>query len=117
MSTCDCRVLTPELPRVDQHHEPDSTTCTTAGCGCTLKRIGEDVSEKLDYTPGVFTVERHIRSKWACAKCQSLTQYCSVRRILHTNNCLTLYIQRLIAFPRWIVTGSSFDHPRVSFAA
>ena len=35
-------------------------TCSTAGCGCTLKRIGEDVSEKLDYVPGVFTVERHI---------------------------------------------------------
>jgi transposase len=56
-----------ELPRVDQHHEPESTTCTMAGCGCTLKRIGEDVSEKLDYTPGLFTVERHIRGKWACA--------------------------------------------------
>ena len=66
--------LPPELPRVDQHHEPESTTCTTAGCGCTLKRIGEDVSEKLDYTPGLFTVERHIRGKWACAKCQTLTQ-------------------------------------------
>jgi hypothetical protein len=23
-----------------------------------VKRIGEDVGEKLDYTPGVFTVER-----------------------------------------------------------
>ena len=33
------------LARVDIHHEPDSTTC---GCGCQLKRIGEDVSEKLD---------------------------------------------------------------------
>lgn len=33
------------LPRVDIHHEPDSTTC---GCGCQLKRIGQDVSEKLD---------------------------------------------------------------------
>ena len=66
--------LPPELPRVDQHHEPASTSCTTAGCGCTLKRIGEDVSEKLDYTPGLFTVERHIRGKWACAKCQTLTQ-------------------------------------------
>ena len=66
--------LPPELPRVDQHHEPESTTCTTAGCGCALKRIGEDVSEKLDYTPGLFTVERHIRGKWACAKCQTLIQ-------------------------------------------
>ncbi|WP_176026002.1 IS66 family transposase, partial [Robbsia andropogonis] len=43
-------------------------------CGCQLKRIGEDVSEKLDYTPGVFTVERHIRGKWACAKCETLIQ-------------------------------------------
>ena len=66
--------LPPELPRIDQHHEPESTTCTTAGCGCTLKRIGEDVSEKLDYTPGLFTVERHIRGKWTCAQCQSLIQ-------------------------------------------
>ena len=31
--------------------------------GCALKRI----SEELDYTPGVFTVECHIRSKWTCA--------------------------------------------------
>ena len=59
------------LPRVDIHHEPDSTTCQ---CGCQLKRIGEDVSEKLDYTPGVFTVEQHIRGKWACSQCETLTQ-------------------------------------------
>ena len=59
------------LPRIDIHHEPDSTTC---GCGCQLKRIGQDVSEKLDYTPGVFTVEQHIRGKWACAQCETLIQ-------------------------------------------
>ena len=63
--------LPPELPRVELHHEPDSTTCT---CGCQLKRIGEDVSEKLDYTPGVLTVQRHVRGKWACSKCLTLTQ-------------------------------------------
>ncbi len=66
--------LPPGLPRVDMAHEPGSTVCTTPGCGCALKRIGEDVSEKLDYTPGVFTVERHIRGKWVCARCQTLTQ-------------------------------------------
>ena len=59
------------LPRVDIHHEPDSITC---GCGCQLKRVGQDVSEKLDYTPGVFTVEQHIRGKWACTQCQTLIQ-------------------------------------------
>ncbi|HSW19642.1 MAG TPA: IS66 family transposase [Ramlibacter sp.] len=63
--------LPASLPRVELHHEPENTTCA---CGCALKRIGQDVSEKLDYTPGVFTVERHIRGKWACAQCRTLTQ-------------------------------------------
>jgi transposase len=63
--------LPAHLPRTVLHHEPENTTCA---CGCALKRFGEDISEKLDYTPGVFTVERHIRGKWACAKCQSLVQ-------------------------------------------
>ncbi|CDO82060.1 IS66 family transposase [Pseudomonas aeruginosa] len=63
--------LPAELPRTLILHEPDSTQCA---CGCQLKRIGEDVSEKLDYTPGSFTVERHIRGKWVCAKCEILIQ-------------------------------------------
>ena len=66
--------LPPQLPRVEHRHEPENTTCTTPGCGCQLKRIGEDVSEKLDYTPGTFTVERHIRGKWVCTHCRTLTQ-------------------------------------------
>lgn len=64
-------LLPAHLPRVEVRHEPEQTTCT---CGSELKRIGEDVSEKLDYTPGVFHVERHIRGKWVCARCQVLTQ-------------------------------------------
>ena len=63
--------LPADLPRREIRHEPESTTC---GCGCRMLRIGEDVAEKLDYEPGVFTVERHVRGKWACAKCQTLTQ-------------------------------------------
>jgi len=59
------------LPRIAVHHEPD---CTTCGCGCQLKRIGQDVSEKLDYTPGVFTVEEHIRGKWVCQDCETMIQ-------------------------------------------
>ena len=41
--------LPAQLPRVEVRHEPEQTVCA---CGCALKRIGEDVSEKLDYTPG-----------------------------------------------------------------
>ena len=57
--------LPAHLPRVEVHHEPERSVCA---CGCALKRIGEGISEKLDYTPGVFHVERHIRGKWACAR-------------------------------------------------
>lgn len=63
--------LPPQFPRTLIHHEPDNSHCQ---CGCVLKRIGEDVSEKLDYTPGVFTVERHIRGKWVCDQCETLIQ-------------------------------------------
>src|SRR5690606_11452634 len=63
--------LPAELPRREIRHEPDSTTCK---CGCQLKRIGEDVAEKLDYQPGVFSVERHVRGKWVCSKCETLVQ-------------------------------------------
>ena len=59
------------LPRREIRHEPQNTTCA---CGCQMKRIGEDVAEKLDYVPGVFSVERHIRGKWACAKCERIVQ-------------------------------------------
>ncbi|MDU7588867.1 MAG: IS66 family transposase, partial [Acidovorax sp.] len=63
--------LPANLSRREIRHEPESTTCA---CGCQMKRIGEDVAEKLDYAPGVFTVERHIRGKWACAQCETIHQ-------------------------------------------
>ena len=61
--------LPPQFPRTLIHHEPDNSHCQ---CSCALKRIGEDISEKFDYTPGVFTVERHIRGKWVCDQCETL---------------------------------------------
>jgi len=63
--------LPPHLPRRDVHHEPQNTACV---CGCQMKRIGQDVAERLDYEPGVFSVERHVRGKWACGACQKLVQ-------------------------------------------
>jgi transposase len=63
--------LPAHLPRREVPHEPEHTVCT---CGCMLERIGEDVSEKLDYTPGTFEVERHVRGKWVCRKCEKLIQ-------------------------------------------
>ena len=65
------QALPANLPRREILHEPENTTCS---CGCALKRIGEDVSEKLDYVPGVFSVERHVRGKWVCVQCETLVQ-------------------------------------------
>ena len=59
--------LPEEFPRTLIHHELDNTHCQ---CGCALKRIGEDVSEKLDYTPGVLPsnwAENQIRP-WALGR-------------------------------------------------
>lgn len=64
-------VLPEHLPRIEIAHEPESTICA---CGCQMKRIGEDVAEKLYYVPGDMTVERHIRGKWVCGKCEKLIQ-------------------------------------------
>jgi transposase len=63
--------LPAHLPRRDVHYGPQNTTCA---CGCAMKRIGQDIAERLDYEPGVFTVERHVRGKWACVHCQKLVQ-------------------------------------------
>ncbi len=63
--------LPTHLPRREIRHEPENKTC---GCGKLMQRIGEDVAEKLDYQPGVFTVERHIRGKWVCKCCEKITQ-------------------------------------------
>jgi len=65
------QALPANLPRREIRHEPENTTCS---CGCALNRIGEDVAEKLDYAPGTFTVERHVRGKWVCTHCQTLVQ-------------------------------------------
>jgi transposase len=60
--------LPDHLPRVEITHDvpEDQKVCA---CGACLKRIGEEVSEKLDYVPAVMRVERHIRPKYACPAC------------------------------------------------
>ena len=65
------QALPAELPRVDIIHEPGNTTC---GCGKPMKRISQDVSERLDYVPGTFRVERHVRGVWACSCCECVRQ-------------------------------------------
>lgn len=65
--------LPPHLPRDDQFHLPaDAAACSE--CGGAMKRLGEDVSEQLEYVPARFRVIRHVRPKYACSCCDHIAQ-------------------------------------------
>ena len=59
------------LPRENVVH---AAPCSCPECGGTLKPIGEDVSEQLEYIPEHFKVIRHVRPKFACGQCATLVQ-------------------------------------------
>jgi transposase len=65
------RPLPEHLPREEVAHP---APCTCPGCGGTLRKIGEDVTETLDYVPGRFKVIRHVRDKHACRSCDTVVQ-------------------------------------------
>lgn len=65
------RPLPDHLATIRIEHEPASTQCT---CGCQLRRIGEDLSEKLNFRPAQFYKEVHICSKWVCDQCEIIKQ-------------------------------------------
>jgi transposase len=60
------------LPREVVTHTP--SLCNCPHCGSGLRRLGEDVSEVLDYVPGYFRVWRHVRPKLACRSCAHIEQ-------------------------------------------
>lgn len=66
------RPLPPHLPRETIAHEPK--TCTCPECGGALRALGEDVSETLEYVPGRFRVQRHVRPKYSCGRCAKIVQ-------------------------------------------
>jgi transposase len=67
--------LPDNLPRRDVVHQPaNNAACTCPACGGKMAKLGEDVTEVLDYIPGHFEVIRHVRPKYACAACDAITQ-------------------------------------------
>jgi transposase len=59
------------LPRREVLHEP---SCTCPSCGGEMRKVGEDVTEILDYVPGHFEVIKHIRPAFSCRRCESMVQ-------------------------------------------
>jgi transposase len=65
------RKLPDHLPRIVHVHEP---ACACSVCGGAMRKVGEDVTEVLDYVPGRFEVIRHVRPAYSCRKCESMAQ-------------------------------------------
>src|SRR5262249_10930872 len=63
------RPLGDHLPRRDVSHDvpEEERTCR---CGRAKTKIGEDVTEQLEYIPGKLEVLRHIYPKYACSCCK-----------------------------------------------
>lgn len=70
--------LPEHLPRDTVEHLP--AECTCPDCGGTLRPLGEDVSEVLEYAPASFRVIRHVRPKLACASCDRIVQAAAPNR-------------------------------------
>lgn len=59
--------LPEHLERIEIEHDLDDKA--RPACGSERYRIGKEVSEQLEYFPASFKVLRHVRHKYACAKC------------------------------------------------
>jgi transposase len=71
------RPLPAHLPRTRVEHTP---VCTCPDCGAAMRKIGEDVSEILDYVPARFRVIQHVRPKLACPACERIVQLAAPAR-------------------------------------
>jgi transposase len=59
-----------DLPRERVVHEPAAAELSCASCHGAKTKIGESVSEQLEYVPASFIVLEHVRPKCACKCCQ-----------------------------------------------
>lgn len=64
------RRLPRELTRQRTEYHPAPADLTCGSCAGSLKKIGEDVSEQLEYVPSSLFVIEHARIKYACPDCQ-----------------------------------------------
>ena len=64
--------LPEHLPREVKTYAPKQEACTE--CGGRLRRLGEDISEVLEYVPARFKVIRQVRPKLSCASCERIVQ-------------------------------------------
>jgi hypothetical protein len=62
--------LPEDLPRRRVEHELTDEELPCPDCGCLRVKIGEEVSEQLEYEPSSLFVVVHARFRYACRACQ-----------------------------------------------
>lgn len=63
--------LPDHLPRIEIEHDLTDAEKKCPCCGQVRCRIGQEVSEQLEYLPASFKVLKHIRHKYGCGKCDA----------------------------------------------
>lgn len=64
------RPLPSHLPRERVVH-PTAAVCA---CGGHLRKLGEDITETLELVPASWKVIQHVREKFSCRACETITQ-------------------------------------------
>lgn len=72
--------LPSHLPREDRRLDIEHRACP--GCGRELHRIGETVSEMLDYVPARLRVVRICRPRYGCRACGTIQQAAAPERAI-----------------------------------
>ncbi len=70
--SCGRKLDTSKLPRERVVHDIENKNCSC--CGKELVRIGEDVSEQVEFVPAVLKVIEHVTLKYACKGCETIKQ-------------------------------------------
>lgn len=82
--------LPAHLPRVQVFHDIDEADKQCDCCGHQLQKMGEDISEKLEFIPAKVRVIENIRLKYSCQHCESTVP----RATLNKRRC------RVAPYPR-----------------
>ena len=74
------RAIPDHLRREVRTHLPGHSKCPCSRG--ELRKLGEDVSEMLEYMPASFFVIRHVRPKLSCRKCSCVVQAPAPQRVI-----------------------------------
>jgi transposase len=108
------RAKLPEsLPRIPIEHDLKAEEKLCPCCGLERCRIGQEVSEQLEYVPASFKVLQHIRFKYACKPCNQGCAKCDGKAQIEVAPKPVQPIEKGLPGPgllAYVITGKLADH-------